>query len=79
MTTSTVFISVKLAKLLGGSEVQIASGVQPSHSQRPCWGGHGRGLDWVRSQTVRLRQDSLEWGMKVIGYEKAEVYETCKW
>jgi len=54
----------KLGKNIGTSSVR-ASGTGP------CWGGHGRGLNWVRSH-------SIEWGMKIVGYENAEFSDICE-
>ena len=51
-------IGVNLAKILGGlfeSEHQgLGTGYNPVHNQGPSWvgTGHGRGLDWVRCQTL---------------------------
>ena len=35
-------------------------------------GGHGRAVEWVGCQTL---WDSLEWGVKIVGYDKTEFSE----
>ena len=71
-----VLTGVNLAKLLGGPDSEhLGLGYNHAHSQRPCRGGHGRGVDWIRSQT--LSRLSRVHGMKVIGYEKDEFSEIC--
>ena len=70
-------MAVNLAKILGGPESEhLGLGYNPAHSQRPCWGGHGRGLDRVRSQTLSRLSKLC---MKIVGYEKAESSEICNW
>ena len=55
----------KLGKILSGPESEhLGLGYNPAHSQRPCLGGHGRGLDRVWSRT--LSRLSIEWGMKIV-------------
>jgi len=34
--------------------------------------------DWIGFGVIRCR-DSLEWGVKIVGHEKAEFYEIRKW
>jgi len=43
----------KFCRTTGRARVRtFGTGLQPAHSLRPCWGGHEKGLDWVRRQTV---------------------------
>jgi len=61
---TVLFVSVhgrKLGKNIGRAQVRASGtrvGLQPAHSQKPCWGGHRRGLD---SESDYLYV-SLEWG-----------------
>jgi len=77
--TTDRHIGVNLAEILRGPESEhLGQGCTPAHSQRSCWGGQGRTVDWARSQSDSV-YDSLELCMKTVGYEKAEFSEICKW
>jgi len=68
-------IGVNLTKIMGASE-HLELGYNAAHSQRPCWGGYGRGLSWVRSKT--LSRLSIEWGMKNVGTKKQNFLKYVK-
>jgi len=70
-------IGVNLAKILGQPESEhLGLRYNRAHSRRPCW-GIGMGGKWI-GFGVRFCPDSLEWRMKIVGYEKAEFSEICK-
>jgi len=59
-------IGVNLAKILGGPKSEHLW-YNRVHSERPCGGGHGRGVDWVQSQTLsRLSR---------VGYEECRAWK----
>ena len=67
---------LNLTKVLAGPESEhLYWGTTP----RPAKGRVGVGMDrdWI-GFGVRLCLDSQEWGMKIVGYEKAEFSEICK-
>jgi len=69
-------IGVNLAKNIGRARVR-ASGteVTPSAQLKAVLG-----WAWnVIGFGVRLCLDSLEWGMEIVGYEKTEFSEICRW
>jgi len=60
-----------LGKISGGPESQhLGLGYNPVHSQRSCWGGHGR--DWIGFK-VGLRLDSLEWAWRLLDTKRLDV------
>jgi len=58
------------------ARVLAASGtgdwVQPRAEPMAVLGGHRRAVEWVGCQTL---WDSLEWGVKIVRYDKTEFSE----
>jgi len=60
----------KLGKNIGRARVRASgTGVQPHAQPKAVLHGVGTEGNWIGLE-VRLCLDSLEWGMKIIGYER---------